>query len=178
MMGLISLMLAAPAALYLLIPAKPKNREQWAQAGDIAKLTPNSPVELVFRRRRFDGWREVVEKGTAWVVKHDETRVTAFSPNCTHLGCVYHWDEQNKDFLCPCHNSIFSIDGKVMSGPAPRPLDQYATKLDGTRLMIGELHRSTEAVAMPRRGCPGAAGAGRIETAGRRATGSEGEHQS
>ncbi len=154
MMGLISLALAAPAALYLFVPAKPKNREQWAQAGDIARLTANSPVELVFQRRRYDGWREVVEKGTAWVVKHDETRVTAFSPNCTHLGCVYHWDEQNKDFLCPCHNSIFSIDGKVVSGPAPRPLDQFATKLEGTRLMIGELHRSTEALAQPRTGCP------------------------
>lgn len=144
MMGLISLMLAVPAAVYLLIPAKAKNREQWTDAGDIAKLAPNSPVEMVFRRRRFDGWREVVEKGTAWVVKHDDARVTAFSPNCTHLGCAYHWDAPNKDFLCPCHTSIFSIDGKVISGPAPRPLDRYETKLDGTRLLIGQLKRSTE----------------------------------
>lgn len=144
MMGLISLMLAAPAAVYLLIPSKAKNREQWADAGDIARLVPNSPIELVFQRRRFDGWREVVEKGTAWVVKHDETRVTAFSPNCTHLGCVYHWDAPNKDFLCPCHTSIFSIDGKVISGPAPRPLDHFDTKLQGTRLLIGQLRRSTE----------------------------------
>ena len=146
MMGLISLMLAVPAAVYLLIPAKAKNRGQWADAGDIAKLAPGSPVEMVFRRQRFDGWREVVEKGTAWVVKHDETHVTAFGPNCTHLGCAYHWDAQNKDFLCPCHTSIFTIDGNVVSGPAPRPLDRFETKLDGTRLLIGELKRSTESV--------------------------------
>jgi menaquinol-cytochrome c reductase iron-sulfur subunit len=143
MMGLISLALAAPAALYLLTPAKAKRREAWAEAGDIGKLANNSPVELVFRRRRFDGWREVVEKGTAWVVKRDDNRVVAFSPNCTHLGCIYHWDEQNKDFLCPCHTSIFSIDGNVVSGPAPRPLDRFETKTDGTRLLIGELKRST-----------------------------------
>lgn len=147
MMGLISLVLAAPAAVYLLTPAKAKKGEAWADAGDIAKLTPNSPVELVFRRRRFDGWRETVEKGAAWVVKQDENGVVAFSPSCTHLGCAYHWDSQNNDFLCPCHNSIFSIDGKVVSGPAPRPLDRYDTKLEGTRLMIGELKRSTGSLA-------------------------------
>ena len=147
MMGLISLMLAVPAAVYLLIPAKAKNEEQWAQAGDIGKLAPNSPVELVFRHRRFDGWREVIEKGTAWVVKREDNRVVAFGANCTHLGCAYHWDEQHKDFLCPCHNSIFSIDGKVVSGPAPRPLDRYETKIEGTRLLIGQLKRSTESQA-------------------------------
>ncbi len=144
MMGLISLALAAPAAVYLLTPAKEKHQEAWAEAGDIAKLAPNSPVELVFRRRRFDGWREIVEKGTAWVVKQEDNSVVAFSPNCTHLGCIYHWDEPNKDFLCPCHTSIFSIDGKVVSGPAPRPLDRFATKTEGTRLLIGALKRSTE----------------------------------
>ncbi len=143
MMGLISVVLAAPAALYLLTPAKAKNREVWAEAGDIGKLAVNSPVELVFRRHRFDGWREVVEKGTAWVVKRDASNVVAFGPSCTHLGCAYHWDAQNNDFLCPCHTSIFSMDGKVVSGPAPRPLDRFETKVDGTRLLIGELKRST-----------------------------------
>jgi menaquinol-cytochrome c reductase iron-sulfur subunit len=144
MMGLITLALAAPAAVYLLTPAKVKNQEAWAEAGDIGKLAPNSPVQLVFRRRRYDGWREIVEKGTAWVVKRDNSQVVAFGPSCTHLGCAYHWDEQNKDFLCPCHTSIFSIDGKVVSGPAPRPLDRFETKTEGTRLLIGELKRSSE----------------------------------
>jgi menaquinol-cytochrome c reductase iron-sulfur subunit len=144
MMGLISVILAAPAVVYLLTPAKAKNRGVWAEAGDIGKLAPNSPVELVFRRKRFDGWREIVEKGTAWVVKRDDNRIIAFGPSCTHLGCAYHWDAPNNDFLCPCHTSIFSIDGKVISGPAPRPLDRFETRTEGSRLLIGELKRSTE----------------------------------
>jgi menaquinol-cytochrome c reductase iron-sulfur subunit len=144
MMGLITLALAAPAVAYLFTPAKAKHEEIWAEAGDIAKMSTDSPVELVFQRRRFDGWREIVEKGTAWVVKRSDNSVTAFGPNCTHLGCVYHWDAQNKDFLCPCHTSIFSIDGKVVSGPAPRALDRFETKTEGTRLLIGQLKRSTE----------------------------------
>jgi nitrite reductase/ring-hydroxylating ferredoxin subunit len=74
---------------------------------------------------RIDGWRILSEKSTAWAVKLDNGEVIAFAPQCTHLGCAYHWDDPKKQFLCPCHSSVFSIDGKVISGPAPRPLDRY-----------------------------------------------------
>ena len=29
-------------------------------------------------------------------------------------------------FLCPCHLSIYDAAGKVLDGPAPRPLDPAA----------------------------------------------------
>jgi len=65
--------------------------------------------------------------------------VTAFAPQCTHLGCAYHWDESSHNFICPCHTSAFSIDGKVLAGPAPRPLDRYTVKVEGNKLQIGPL---------------------------------------
>jgi menaquinol-cytochrome c reductase iron-sulfur subunit len=144
MMALVSAALAIPAVLYLFTPAKQKKPDAWAEAGDITHLQPNSPVEMVFHRDRVDGWRVVAEKGTAWVVKYPDDHVVAFGPNCTHLGCAYHWEAGRNDFFCPCHNSIFSIDGKVVSGPAPRPLDRFQTKLQGTKLLVGELRKSTE----------------------------------
>ena len=79
------------------------------------------------------------EKTTAWVVKTSDTQAIAFSPQCTHLGCAYHWDQNSKNFLCPCHTSTFSIDGAVLSGPAPRPLDRYEVKIAGNQLQIGPL---------------------------------------
>jgi menaquinol-cytochrome c reductase iron-sulfur subunit len=144
MMAVISAVLGIPALLYLFTPAKQKKADVWAQAGDVASLAPNSPVEMVFRRVRIDGWREVAEKGTAWVVKRDDNRIVAFGPNCTHLGCAYHWEAGQKDFYCPCHASVFSIDGNVMSGPAPRPLDRFETKMQGSKLLIGQLRKAGE----------------------------------
>ena len=135
----ISAALGLPALVYLLFPPKAKKSDPWIEIGDIERMAPNSPVELTYRRTRIDGWKVISEKSTAWVVKTAANQVTAFGPQCTHLGCAYHWEDAKGVFLCPCHTSLFSSDGKVVAGPAPRPLDRYQTKLNGTKLLIGKL---------------------------------------
>jgi len=137
--AVISAALGLPALVYLLLPPKLRKNDEWIEIGDVTKLTPNAPVEMAFRRNRVDGWKVISEKSSAWVVKEADNSVVAFGPQCTHLGCPYHWDERKTDFLCPCHNSVFSIDGKVLSGPAPRPLDRYQTKVEGNKLLLGRL---------------------------------------
>lgn len=134
---LIGAALALPAVAYLF--AKPRSQKQggWVEAADFTQLQIKKPEEVVFRRARIDGWRTIDEKTTAWVVRMDDQHVVAYTPQCTHLGCAYHWDDQQKNFVCPCHASVFSIDGKVLSGPAPRPLDRYITRVDSGKLLIG-----------------------------------------
>jgi menaquinol-cytochrome c reductase iron-sulfur subunit len=122
-----------------LFPPKIRRAEEWIEIGDITRLATNSPTEMTFRRNRIDGWKVTSEKSAAWVVKHADNSVVAFGPQCTHLGCAYHWDDGKNEFVCPCHNSLFSIDGKVLGGPAPRPLDRYQTKVDGRKLLLGPL---------------------------------------
>jgi len=131
--------LGIPAAVYLLFPPKIRQADQWIEIGDVTSLAADSPAEMTFRHNRVDGWKVSSEKATAWVVKHSDNSVTAFGPQCTHLGCAYHWDDGKSEFICPCHNSLFSIDGKVTAGPAPRPLDRYETRIDGKKLLIGRL---------------------------------------
>lgn len=60
-----------------------------------------------------------------WTNKHDFPYV-AYSGKCPHLGCGYKWRTHKtlgQVFLCPCHLSIYDASGKVLDGPAPRPLD-------------------------------------------------------
>lgn len=129
--------LALPAAAFLLLKPKSQKQDDWVEAADATQFQVKKPEEVVFRRKRVDGWRVVDEKTTAWVVRMDQNNLIAYAPQCTHLGCAYHWDEQEKTFVCPCHTSAFSIEGKVLSGPAPRPLDRYVTRIDNGKLLIG-----------------------------------------
>lgn len=139
--------LAIPAVLYLFLPPGSRKGSQWVDAGDLAQVPIKQPEALNFRRTSVDGWKISSEKATAWVVKTANQQVLAFSPWCTHLGCAYHWDDLKKEFLCPCHGSVFDMEGKVVSGPAPRPLDRYETKLEGNRLWLGAVRKSGEARA-------------------------------
>ena len=54
-----------------------------------------------------------------WIFR-DEQGFYAISAVCTHLGCIV--DRSEEQFVCPCHGTLFSADGKALSGPAPAPL--------------------------------------------------------
>jgi len=140
--GMMAAALSIPAFVYLLFPPKARHEDEWVEAGDVSKIDAKTPQEVIFRRNRVDGWKILSEKSTAWVVRLPDNKMVAYGPQCTHLGCAYHWDEAKNEFICPCHSSIFSIDGKVVAGPAPRPLDRYETKVAGGKLLLGPLRES------------------------------------
>jgi len=61
----------------------------------------------------------------------------ALSAVCTHLGCVVQWQDAQGEFLCPCHGGRFAVDGKVLSGPPPKPLESLPLALTGDQILVG-----------------------------------------
>ena len=59
-----------------------------------------------------------------------------FSGVCTHLGCIVKWRERENNFYCPCHKGTYDKDGTVLSGPPPRPLDEFKVELDNSLVFI------------------------------------------
>jgi Rieske Fe-S protein len=62
---------------------------------------------------------------------------------CTHLHCIVSWNEMNKEFECPCHGGKFNLDGEVLAGPPPRPLDLHKLEIAKGNLVI-DLERVIE----------------------------------
>ena len=139
---MIAAALAIPAAAYLLIRPKGAEDNGLTEVADLNQLKIGKPEEVIYLRKRVDGWHKATEKASTWLVRTDEHSVIAFNPACTHLGCAYHWDAPANHFICPCHGSAFSIDGKVLSGPAPRPLDRYVAKVEDGKILIGSAGRA------------------------------------
>ncbi len=51
----------------------------------------------------------------------------AYSAVCTHFACLVKWEPESGEIVCPCHEGYFDpVDGSVISGPPPRPLDAFS----------------------------------------------------
>jgi Rieske Fe-S protein len=72
-------------------------------------------------------------RGVPVQVVRDGERLRAISTVCPHLGCRVRWEGDKDRFFCPCHNGVFDREGRVVSGPPPRPLDRYEVEIvDGS----------------------------------------------
>lgn len=81
-------------------------------------------------------------KGKFWLTRTDEG-VRAIYKVCTHLGCLYNWQQQEYKFICPCHGSQFTYESMFIQGPAPRSLDLFV--MTAVNEQTGEeLARTTE----------------------------------
>ena len=88
----------------------------------VVKATP-AVLEKVYQGKDME-FRDATGK-ILWTNKKDMPYI-AFSGKCPHLGCGFKWRKHKvlgPVFLCPCHVSIYDASGRVIEGPAPRPLD-------------------------------------------------------
>lgn len=68
------------------------------------------------------------------VLRASASQMLAFDARCPHLGCAVRGAQ--KLFICPCHGSLFDLDGSVKLGPAQRPLTGLQATFDGTQVVV------------------------------------------
>ncbi|MBI2885152.1 MAG: Rieske 2Fe-2S domain-containing protein [Candidatus Omnitrophica bacterium] len=62
----------------------------------------------------------------------------AFSAVCTHLNCTVQYNEEASGIWCACHNGKFDLNGQVVSGPPPRPLEAYQVHVRGDEIVVSK----------------------------------------
>ncbi|HLW37758.1 MAG TPA: Rieske 2Fe-2S domain-containing protein [Candidatus Eremiobacteraceae bacterium] len=137
----------------------PLNKSEFTEL----ERTLDKPVKIFFNKRVVDGYYETDAEYYVWGIKlsptemdrlrqerpelfNPETRgdidypigtmgFVMFSSLCPHLNCKFDWDDGARNFICPCHGSVFNKYGKHLQdisgrfiGPAPRGLDPLPFK--------------------------------------------------
>lgn len=69
-------------------------------------------------------------------VRDSENTVRALDPVCTHKGCKVVYNSAAKRIECPCHRSVFDLDGKVIEGPASKDLKNYQGQLKDQKILF------------------------------------------
>jgi menaquinol-cytochrome c reductase iron-sulfur subunit len=105
----------------------------------LAELRPGKPLRCDVRGELHDAWSRLpdVKLGSCWLVRSEmDGALHAFSTVCPHLGCGIDWNDSQRRFVCPCHGSFFSLEGKVITGPSPRDMDELDVVTESAEVKV------------------------------------------
>ncbi|MCX6155697.1 MAG: Rieske (2Fe-2S) protein [Candidatus Kapabacteria bacterium] len=131
----LNLMLGAAVAPWLISMVYPVYRYLEPPKVEEVKVT-NVKVGKVNDMEKESG--KIVKFGTkpVLVVRMSDGSYKAFSASCTHLDCIVQYRKEYGQIYCACHNGRYDLTGKNVSGPPPRPLEQYSIAVKGDEVIV------------------------------------------
>ena len=115
-----------PAIRFMWPPAVSESAVNEAPAGKTTDLRPNSGRIFKFGAR------------PGILIRTETGQFRAFSAICTHLNCTVQYRADQHDIWCACHNGIYDLNGRVIGGPPPRPLEEYKVNVRGEDIVVSK----------------------------------------
>ncbi|HYL63173.1 MAG TPA: Rieske 2Fe-2S domain-containing protein [Candidatus Methylomirabilis sp.] len=119
-----------PVLRYLIPPAVLDLGGDETVASKVGDLKPNG-----YKIFRF-GSRPAVLVMTA------EGEYRALSAVCTHLSCTVQYRNDLRQIWCACHNGLYDLNGRNISGPPPRPLEAFQVHIRGDEIVVSRKRES------------------------------------
>jgi cytochrome b6-f complex iron-sulfur subunit len=113
-----------PVWRYLIPPATPELNSNTTVAGRVGELKRNSGKIFRFGNR----------PGLLVLTANGEYR--AMTAVCTHLNCTVQYRSDLQLIWCACHNGLYDLNGRNVSGPPPRPLDAFEVHVRGDEIVV------------------------------------------
>jgi Rieske Fe-S protein len=113
-----------PAVKYLLPPRVAESINRSVVAAKVGELKLNSGKIFKFGST------------PAILINTLKGELRAFSAVCTHLSCTVQYRPDLHEIWCACHNGLYDLSGKNLSGPPPRPLEQYQVHVQGEDIVV------------------------------------------
>lgn len=129
-------LVGAPVLSFLLGPLVEHVARKWRGVGEAASFKKGETVEVKFEDSSSVPWAGVTGQTAAWLQHGTDGQFTAFSINCSHLGCPVRWLPKAELFMCPCHGGVYYSDGTVAAGPPPEPLTKYPVRVENGVVQI------------------------------------------
>ncbi|HSR53432.1 MAG TPA: Rieske (2Fe-2S) protein [Acidobacteriota bacterium] len=116
-----------PIVRFLIPPDKPEASALSVSAGLSEDLAPNSG--RIFRFGSQPGL----------VLRRPDGSLRAYSAMCTHLDCTVQYRADLQHIYCACHEGHYDLNGVPISGPPPRPLEEYSVKEVGGEIIVSKV---------------------------------------
>ena len=129
-------LVGAPVIGFLLAPLLRRVAGTWRDVGGETDFAVGDTVKVTFVDPSPLPWAGVTAATAAWLRRQDARHFTAFSVNCTHLGCPVRWMQGARLFMCPCHGGVYYDDGSPAAGPPLRALYRYPVRVRQGRVEV------------------------------------------
>jgi Rieske Fe-S protein len=116
-----------PLLSYLRPPAVPEANVQAIKAGLVSAFPVNTAQIVKFGRK------------PVILIREESGEFRAFAATCTHLECIVQYRGDLKQIWCACHNGLYDLKGRNISGPPPRPLDEYAVNVVADEILVSRM---------------------------------------
>lgn len=113
-----------PVLRYMIPPASAELNSDEVVAGKIGELKLNSGKIFRFGSR------------PGIIVRNAVGEYKALSATCTHLDCIVQYRGDLRRIWCACHNGMYDLSGRNISGPPPRPLEAYDVNVRGDEIFV------------------------------------------
>jgi len=123
-MGAMCASMVYPLARYIIPPDVPEAQTSRVVAGHEGDLKPNEGKIFRFGDR------------PGILVRLQDGRYRAYSATCTHLNCTVQYRGDAKQLWCACHNGFYDLNGQVVAGPPPRPLDEFVVNVAAGEIVV------------------------------------------
>jgi len=113
-----------PVLRYLVPPPVADLGGDEVVAAKLGDLKPNSSKIFRFGTR------------PALLLMTSEGEHRALSAVCTHLSCTVQYRNDLRQVWCACHNGLYDLNGRNISGPPPRPLETFQIHVRGDEIVV------------------------------------------
>jgi cytochrome b6-f complex iron-sulfur subunit len=113
-----------PVLRYLIPPPVADLGSDEVVASKVGDLRPNGSKVFRFGTR------------PALLLMTAEGEYRALSAVCTHLSCTVQYRNDLHQVWCACHNGLYDLTGRNISGPPPRPLDTFQVHVRGDEIVV------------------------------------------
>jgi Rieske Fe-S protein len=113
-----------PIFRYLIPPKVAVSYVNSVEAGTLKDFPPNSSKIIRFGRK------------PVIIVRQKDGNFSAMAATCTHLDCIVQYKSDTEQIWCACHNGLYDLQGKNISGPPPKPLTKYLVVIKDEKIMI------------------------------------------
>jgi len=113
-----------PVFRFLIPPQSAELASDTVLAGKVGDLKPNTGKVFRFGNH------------PALLIMLPDGKYNALTAVCTHLGCTVQYRPDLHNVWCACHNGMYDVDGRNLSGPPPRPLESFDVFIKGDEIYV------------------------------------------